>query len=141
MDMFESEYGMNTNSEDNDSEENETTWGENDDDNGKMVKLEAVEYDDHEYDYNASHNNHADNAMLLNEANAANDDNADNNQDAVEEPTFRQSESESANVALKLGDSPTQHVDLSRKSLFTSNASKLDLKLYLVLAVFMLTRL
>jgi len=142
MDMFESEYGMNTNSEDNDSEENETTWGENDEDNGKMVKLEAVEYDDDEYDYNTSHNNHADNAMVLNEANAANDDNADyNNQDAVEEPTFRQSESESANVALKLGDSPTQHVDLSRKSLFTSNASKLDLKLYLVLAVFMLTRL
>merc|ERR1719186_1619023 len=126
MDMFESENGMNTNSEDNDSEENETTRGENDEDN--------------EYDYNASHNNHADNAMVLNEANAANDDNADYNQDAVEEPTFRQSESESANVALKLGDSPTQHVDLSRKSLFTSNASKLDLKLYLVLAVFMLTR-
>merc|ERR1712096_543150 len=125
----------NTNSEDNDSEENETTWGENDEDRGKMVKLEAVEYDDDEYDYNASHNNHADNAMLLNEDNAANDDNA------VEEPTFRQSESESANVALKLGDSPTQHVDLSRKSLFTSNASKLDLKLYLVLAVFMFTRL
>ena len=67
------------------------------------------------------------------------DDNDFSNQDAIDEPSFHQSESESANVALKLGDRPRQQVEMS---LYSSTA-KLDLQLGLLLlpAIFVWRRI
>merc|ERR1711892_1339168 len=62
----------------------------------------------------------------------------DTNEDGADEPTFHQSEVESVNIPLKLGDRPRQQVEMS----LYSSAGKLDLKLCLLLlpAIFFFRR-
>ena len=92
---------------------------------------------------NESKNNNIDNSELVHEedysseyeaAIGKDDDNDFSNQDAIDEPSFHQSESESANVALKLGDRPRQQVEMS----LYSSAAKRDLCLLLLLPAIML---
>jgi hypothetical protein len=114
--------------------------------NNEMVRLVVVEYEDDEHydnehyseEHNGSKHNDADNSELVHgedyssEYEAAigkDDDNDFSDQDAIDKPTFHQPESESANVALKLGDRPRQQVEMS---LYSSTA-KLDLELCLLL--------
>eukprot|EP00092_Neocalanus_flemingeri_P038639 GFUD01042069.1.p1 GENE.GFUD01042069.1~~GFUD01042069.1.p1 ORF type:complete len:990 (-),score=267.58 GFUD01042069.1:133-3102(-) len=155
-DLSYAEYGQGMDNSDlNSYQEDDTLLGENSEDNGKMVKLEAVEYNYNEnyqdeyditgeYEYDAT-NSHNGIEKKLNEAGFSPgheethnvEDSSFFDQDDVEEPTFHQSESESVNVALRLGDSPTQHVELSTMS----SSSKLNLNLCLVFAILLLTRL
>jgi hypothetical protein len=99
-------------------------------DNYKIIRLVAVEHEDDEHNNNEhyseehdeSKHNDADNTELVHgedyssEYEAAIGKDVDNDyseQDAIDEPTFHKSESESGNVALKLGDGPRQHVEMS----------------------------
>ena len=131
-------YGENERLSDEDIEGNT--------ENNEMVRLVAVEYEDDENyndehsseDHNDSEHNTTDNSQLVHEEDHSSQyeatigkdvDNDYSDQDAIAKPTFHQSESESANVALKLGDTPRQHVEMS---LFSS-AAKLDIQLGLLL--------
>ena len=97
---------------------------------------------------NESKNNNIDNSELVHEEDYSSeyeaaidkDVNIDcSDQDAIDEPTFHKSESESANVALKLADGPRQQMEMS---LYSSTA-KLDLQLCLLLppAIFVWRRI
>ena len=111
-----------------------------------MVRLVAVEFEDNEVynnenyslDINERVEIAGENADLVHEedysseyeaAIGKDDDNDFSNQDAIDGSSFHQSESESANVALKLGDRPRQQVEMS----LYSSAAKKDLYLYLLL--------
>ena len=135
--VYES-YGENERLSDEDNDGNT--------ENNEMVRLVAEEYEvDQNYndehsseDYNDSEHNAAHNSELVHkedhsskheDAIGKNDDNDYSDQDAIAEPTFHQSESESANVALKLGDRPRQQVEMS----LYSSVAKLDLHLGLLL--------
>ena len=147
--LSDHEYGLVGNLENELYGENETHSDEDIEGkakNNKMVRLVAVEYENDEHynnehyseEHNESKHNNADNSDLVHgedyssEYKAAIGKDVDNDysdQDAIAKPTFHQSESETANVALKLGDTPRQHVEMS---LFSS-AAKLDLQLDLLL--------
>eukprot|EP00091_Calanus_sinicus_P004724 TRINITY_DN15060_c0_g1_i2.p1 TRINITY_DN15060_c0_g1~~TRINITY_DN15060_c0_g1_i2.p1 ORF type:complete len:127 (-),score=29.55 TRINITY_DN15060_c0_g1_i2:167-523(-) len=105
-----------------------------------MVSLVAAEYEDEHYGegLNDGDQNATDNSDRIDEEYDSSEDEAvfgedvDNDYsyaDAISELTFHQSESESANVALKLGDRPRQHAEMS---LYSSTAT-LDLQLGLLL--------
>jgi len=125
------------------SGENETEMDENAEKEGDWVKLEAV--DSHEYDdYNtAGMNRHADIENLHKESlgyDAIDDYDIYYYDDAIGEPSFHKSEAEALNAELKLEGRPTQHVELSRKDLYSS-ASKLGLKLNMIITSFVIARL
>ena len=141
-------YGKNDRHSDEDIEGNT--------ENNEMVRLLAVEYEDDEHynnehygeEHNESKHNNADNSELVHGEDFSTEydaaigkyvDNDYSDQDAIDEPTLHKSESESNNVALKLGDEPRQQVEMS---LYSSTA-KLDLQLCLLLlpAIFVWKRI
>jgi len=109
----------------------ENSIGGNDEnqDNGNdkaMVKLEAIENDDV---YDVGYKKDSNKLEMSNENVYSRVEDYDTNEDGADEPTFHQSEVESVNIPLKLGDRPRQQVEMS----LYSSAAKLDLKLCLLL--------
>jgi hypothetical protein len=115
--------------------------------NNRIVSLVAVEYEDDE-NYNDEHYiedlndrepNATDNSDLVHEEEYSPEYVAAIDKDAIDKLSFHQSESESVNVALKLGDRPRQQVEMS---LYSSTA-KLDIQLCLLLlpAIFVWRRI
>merc|ERR1719315_102795 len=90
----------------------------------KMVRLEAVEYDSDNYD-NDYYTNQQENAEqsfapIISEHS--------NKEYETDEPTFQRAEVGTVNIAMKLGDSPRQAVDMSPYS----SAPKPAVKIWLL---------
>ena len=142
--MSDHEYGLVSNLD-------YETYGENerlsDEDiegntkNDKMVRLVAVGYEDDENfnkDLKDEEQHTADNSDLVHEEDYSSEyvatigkdvDNDYSDKIPTDEPSFHKSESESDNVALKLGDRPRQHAEMY----LYSSTTKLDLQLGLLL--------
>ena len=101
----------------------------------EMVILEAIENDDV---YDVGYQEDSYKSEMSNEKVYSRAEDYDTNDDGADEPTFHQSEVESVNIPLKLGDRPRQQVEMS----LYSSAGKLDLKLCLLLlpAIFFFRR-
>ena len=87
----------------------------------EMVKLEAVEYD---YD------NHDDDHYIKNQekygpSDVPNLSEFSKKEYEADEPTFQQAEEDTVNVAMKLGNTPRQQVDMSLYSSATKPAMKI----------------
>merc|ERR1711892_1645196 len=68
-----------------------------------MVKLEAIENDDV---YDVGYQRDSDKSEMSNEKVYSRSEEYNTNEDGADEPTFHQSEMESVNIPLKLGDRP-----------------------------------
>jgi len=90
----------------------------------KMVKLEAVEYDSDNYD-NDYYTNQQENAE---QSFAPSISEHSNKEYGTDEPTFQRAEVGTVNIAMKLGDSPRQAVDMSPYS----SAPKPAVKIWLL---------
>ena len=117
--------------------ENSNVGNDENQENGNdkaMVKLEAIENDVYDVGYQKDSNN----LEMSNENVYSRVEDYNTNEDGADEPTFHQSEVESVNIPLKLGDRPRQQVEMS----LYSSAGKLDLKLCLLLlpAIFFFRR-